>query len=131
MFPPQAAENNTGFAGTIIDMSAYTEATIRVLIGTCDTGLVAMKLQSSPDMSTWTDIPNTNFSTPPATLPTSANENTVWAWYVKAATSQRYIRFAMVADTGVTGVYIVALADLTPITPQMTDPGVYASLTAT
>jgi hypothetical protein len=118
---PGARVNNAAVTCASTDRNGYEYAVVRVTIGATDCGFTTFKVQESDDNATWTDVPGTDFSISPLTLPTSANGNTLWEWQLDLRARKRYLRPALTAGSGTVGAYVSAVAELfraeqTPIT---------------
>jgi hypothetical protein len=118
---PQARFNNAPVTCASVDRSSFDYAVVRVTIGANDCGFSTFKVQESDDNATWTDVPGTDFSIAPLTLPTSANVNTLWEWQLDLRPRKRYLRPALTAGNGTVGAFVTVSAELsraeqTPIT---------------
>ena len=118
---PGARVNNAAVTCASVDHSTFDYAVVRVTIGANDCGLATFKVQESDDNATWTDVPGTDFSVSPLTLPTSSNGNTLWEWQLDLRPRKRYLRPALTAGNGTVGAFVSAVAELfraeqTPIT---------------
>ena len=69
--PPGGSVNNASVTCTAVDRKGFDYAVVRLILGSTDIALTALKLQESDDNSTCTDITGLDFSVSPATLPTA------------------------------------------------------------
>ena len=119
---PAARANNVTVSCAAVDRSVYEYAVIRVTIGATDVALTALKLQESDDNSTFTDVPGTDFSVAPLSLPTSGNGNTLWEFQVDLRGGRkRYLKPVVTIGNGTLGAFVAVGAELfraeqTPIT---------------
>jgi hypothetical protein len=104
---PQARLNNSSFTVTSVDRRNFDYATLEVSLGATDVGLTTFKLQESDDNSTWTDVPNGDFSIS-GTLPSSANSDTLWSWDIDLTGRKRYLRPAITVGNGSSGAFLTA-----------------------
>ena len=110
---PQARINNAAVTCASVDRRGFDYAVVRVAIGATDTGFTAFKLQESDDNTTFTDIPGTDYSIAPLTLPSSSNGNTLWEWQVDLRGSRkRYLRPALTVGNGTLGAFVSAEVEL-------------------
>lgn len=119
---PGSRANNVTVTSASLDRSGYEYAVIRVMLGATDVGLTALKLQESDDNSTFTDVPGTDFSVSPLSLPTSSNGNTLWEFQVDLRGGRkRYLKPVITVGNGTLGAFVAVNAELfraeqTPIT---------------
>lgn len=104
---PQARLNNASFSAASVDRKDFDYATLEVTLGATDIGLTTFKLQEADDNSTWTDVPNGDFSIS-GTLPASTNSNTLWAWDINLTGRKRYLRPVITVGAGSAGAYLTA-----------------------
>ncbi|HEY2589825.1 MAG TPA: hypothetical protein VGI81_29040 [Tepidisphaeraceae bacterium] len=110
---PAARANNATVACASVDRSGYEYAVIRVALGATDVGLTALKLQESDDNSTFTDVPGTDFSVSPLSLPTSGNGNTLWEFQVDLRGGRkRYLKPLVTVGNGTVGAFVAVCAEL-------------------
>jgi hypothetical protein len=110
---PQARINNAAVTCASVDRRGFDYAVVRVAIGATDVGITALKLQESDDNSTFTDVPGTDYSVAPLTLPSSANGNTLWEWQVDLRGSRkRYLKPVITIGNGTLGAFVAAEVEL-------------------
>jgi hypothetical protein len=109
---PENRYNNTAVTCLSVDRSGFDYAVIRVTIGANDAGFATFKLQESDDDSTFTDVPGSDFSVSPLTLPSASNGDTLWEWQVDLRGRMRYLKPALTAGNGVAGVFAAVVAEL-------------------
>jgi hypothetical protein len=97
---PQARLNNASFSAASVDRRNFDYATLEVSLGATDVGLTTFKLQES-------DVPGGDFSID-ATLPSSANSNTLWSWDIDLTGRKRYLRPAITVGDGSSGAFLTA-----------------------
>ena len=106
---PQARINNAAVTCASVDRRGFDYAVVRVAIGATDVGFTTFKLQEADDNATFTDIPGTDYSISPLTLPSIANSNTIWEWQVELTGSRkRYLRPALTVGNGTLGAFVSA-----------------------
>ena len=108
-------------AVSALDTSGYIAAVIAVYIGANDADWTTLKLQESPDNSSWTDVAGADFSIGPNVLPSSSDSYVIWEWQINLALRQRYLRPIQTIGTGVNGAFLTTIAQLYPSPPQSTD----------
>jgi hypothetical protein len=91
---PQARLNNASFSAASVDRRNFDYATLEVSLG-------------ATDNSTWTDVPGGDFSIN-ATLPSSANSDTLWSWDIDLTGRKRYLRPAITVGDGSSGAFLTA-----------------------
>lgn len=109
---PGSRVNNAAVTCASVDRSGFDYAVVRVTIGATDCGFTTFKVQESDDNSTFTDVPGTDFSVSPLSLPTSANGDTLWEWQLDLRGRKRYLKPALTAGNGTVGAYVSAVAEL-------------------
>ena len=110
---PQARINNAAVTAASVDRRGFDYAVVRVAIGATDVGFTTFKLQESDDNATFADIPGTDYSISPLSLPSSANGNTLWEWQVDLRGSRkRYLRPALTVGNGTSGAFVSAEVEL-------------------
>jgi hypothetical protein len=110
--PPGALVNDASVTVTAVDRKGFDYALVRVILGSTDIALTALKLQESDDNSTWTDIPGLDYSVSPATLPTAGDDNHVFSFDVDLRGRKRYLKPIVTVGNGSAGAYVAVLADL-------------------
>jgi hypothetical protein len=118
---PAVRVNNATVTCVAADRAGFDYAVIRVTLGATDIGLTALKLQESDDNSTFTDVPGTDFSVSPLSLPTSSNGDTLWEFQIDLRGRKRYLKPLVTVGSGTSGAFVSASAELfraeqTPIT---------------
>jgi len=120
---PQARINNSAVTVASVDRKGFNYATIRIAIGATDIGLTTFKLQESDDNTTFTDVPNADFSISPLSLPSNTNSNTLWEWQIDLrAPRKRYLRPAITVGNGSAGAFLAATAELSRAEQSPTTP---------
>jgi hypothetical protein len=109
---PGAIVDNAGFTTAAIDTLGFRYVTIIVLLGALDIALAAFKLQESNDsgMSGATDVPGSDFSVLPATLPAATDDNLAYAIQVDMRGRKRYLDLILTGGDGAAGTYAAAFA---------------------
>ena len=110
--PPGALVNNASVNTAAVDRHGFDYAVIRVILGSTDAALTALKLQESDDDATWSDVPGLDYSIGPATLPTAADSNMVFSFDVDLVGRKRYLKPLITVGAGTNGAYVAAIADL-------------------
>lgn len=99
-----ASENGTAADGVTIDTLGFNQLAIIVQGGAIGANMDSLKVQSSPDNSSWTDVTSGAF-----TAPTTAAANTILGgFFITPAT--RYYRVQ--SDAGASATLLSALAIL-------------------
>lgn len=98
------SESGTAADGIAIDTKGYHSLAIIVQAGAIGANMDSLKVQSSPDNSSWTDVTSGAF-----TAPTTAAANTILAgFFIKPA--ERYYRVQ--SDAGASATLLSAIAIL-------------------
>jgi hypothetical protein len=108
---PTAKVNNAAVTIASVDRKGFDYLQVLLELGTTDIGLTTCKLQEADDNSTFTDVPNSDYSIS-GTLPASGNGNTLWRWDVDLKGRKRYIRAAITVGSGSTGAYVTVIYNL-------------------
>jgi hypothetical protein len=111
--PPGALVNGGSVSCSAIDRAGFDYATVRVVLGSTDAALTALKLQESDASgSGYTDIPGLDYSVSPATLPTSGAGNSMYSFDVDLRGRKRYLKPVITVGSGTNGAYVTVQADL-------------------
>lgn len=106
-----ALRNNTVYTAPI-DLNGLDGQylTVVAIVGATDAGIATNRLQSSPDNSTWTDIPNTTIA-----LFASTDDNRQMVWQLPVQGQPRYIRATGTIGSGAAGANIAVLGILSDV----------------
>lgn len=112
--PPGAIKDNTGFTTNTIDTIGFRELTIIVQLGATDIAVAALKLSHSDasNMSPAVDLTGADFSVSPLTLPSSDDDNGLFAIFVNLQGKKRYMDLTFTAGDGSAGTYGSVIAIL-------------------
>lgn len=112
--PPAAIVDNAAFPTTTIDTLGWRFVSIIVLLGALDVALAALKLQESDaaNLAGATDVPGSDYSVAPATLPSATDDNHLFAIHVNLNGRKRYLDLQLTGGDGTAGSYATAFAIL-------------------
>ena len=110
--PPGALVNNASVNCSAVDRRGFDYAVFRVVLGSTDAALTALKLQESDDNSTYTDVPGLDYAVSPASLPSASDDNHVFTFDVDLRGRKRYLKPVVTVGNGTNGAYVAVLADL-------------------
>jgi hypothetical protein len=110
--PPGALVNGASVTCTAVDRSGFDYAFFRVVLGSTDAALTALKLQESDDNSSWSDIAGLDYSVSPATLPTASDDNHIFGFDVDLRGRKRYLKPVITVASGSNGAYMAVVAEL-------------------
>jgi hypothetical protein len=111
--PPAAIVNNATVTVAALDTLGFAYSDLVVALGATDIPLSVLKLTESDDNITYTDVPGSDFSVAPATLPSATDDNNFFAWHVQMTGSRkRYLKPAITVGNGATGAFVCVLGIL-------------------
>lgn len=111
--PPGALVNNAAVNCSAIDRRGFDYATIKVVLGSTDAALTALKIQESDDNSHYSDVAGLDFSVSPATLPTATQGNSIFSFDIDLRPRKRYLKPVITVGAGVAnGAYVTVIATL-------------------
>ncbi len=100
--PPGAIVNNASVTCLAVDRKDFDYAVFKIVLGSTDASLTALKLQESDDNSTFADVAGLDYSLAPAALPTASDGNHVFSFDVDLRGRKRYLKPVVTVGTGAT-----------------------------
>jgi hypothetical protein len=120
--PPAAIVDNAPFATATVDTKGFRALLVLVSLGALDVNVAALRLQESDaaNMSGATDIPGTDFSQAPLSLPAATQDNGLIGIFVDLRGRKRYIDLSLTGGDGTTGTFasVVAVLERAEETPN-------------
>lgn len=117
--PPATIVNNASYTTAEIDTIGYDYLTVFCYVGATDIAMSALKLQHSDtsvsghaDMSGAVYGTSTDAYGTTSALPTSTDDNKVFAFHVNLNGKKRYVDLVATAGSGSTGTFMSAFAIL-------------------
>ena len=110
--PPAAIVDNAAFTTASLDTLHARYVTFIVYLGALDIAVAAMKLRESDDDSTYVDVPGTDFSVSPATLPAATDDNKFYGIQVNMLGRKRYLDLSLTGADGAAGTFATVFAIL-------------------
>ena len=116
---PNAIVDATGFVTTAVDLTGWDQCTIVCFFGPIDIAMTALKVQTSDNNSSYSDVTglvygtSTNSAGSTSSLPSASADETFFAFHIDARKVKKYVDLVASGGDGSAGTYMTAFAILT------------------